>query len=183
MWSLPTEPLHRACTRYGPGRLPGAKRPDVGAGYAAASAALAATVLFAATAIAGETIGVLSSNDGLVWFAFAGLALPIVIPTAFLVGVAVWRLLPSDVPFFGPVAGLLGTLGTYVASLPTVTVILTASAVPWALRWRPRERGGVLGRRGRRRVHAHVVGHVPCRGRERRSLHHRRRGVRVRRSR
>ena len=129
MWTLPTQPLHRACTRYGPGRLPGADRPVVGAGYAAASAALAATVLFAATAIAGETIGVLSSNDGLVWFAFAGLALPIVIPTAFLVGVAVWRLLPSDVPFFGPVAGLLGTLGTYVASLLAVTVILTASAV------------------------------------------------------
>ncbi len=129
MWSLPTEPLHRACTRYGPGRLPGAKRPDVGAGYAAASAALAATVLFAATAIAGETIGVLSSNDGLVWFAFAGLAVPVVVPTAFLVGVAVWRHLPSDVPFFGPVAGLLGTLGTYVASLLTVTVILAASAV------------------------------------------------------
>ncbi len=129
MWSLPTRPLHRACTRYGPGRLPGAKRPAIGAGYAAAGAALAATVLFAVGAIAGETVGLLSSNDGLVWFAFAGLALPIVIPTAFLVGVAVWRLLPPDVPFFGPVAGLLGTLGTYVGSLLAVTVILTASAV------------------------------------------------------
>ena len=129
MWSLPTQPLHRACTRYGPGRLPGARRPDIGAGYAAASAALAATVLFAVGAIIGETVGLLSSNDGLVWFAFAGLAVPVVVPTAFLVGVAVWRLLPSNVPFFGVVAGLLGTLGTYVASLLAVTVILTASAV------------------------------------------------------
>ena len=128
MWSLPTQPLHRACTRYGPGRLPSAERPDIGAGYAAASAALAATALFAAAAIAGETVGLLSSNDGVVWFAFAGLALPAVLPTAFVVGVAVWRLLPAGTPFFGPVAGLLGTLGTYVGSLLTVTVILTASA-------------------------------------------------------
>ena len=125
---LPADSLHRACTRYGPGRLPGADRPAVGAGYAAASAALAATLLFAVGAITGETVGLLSSNDGIVWFAFAGLAVPVVLPTAFLVGVAVWRLLPSDVPFFGPVAGLLGTLGTYVASLIAVTVILTASA-------------------------------------------------------
>ena len=128
MRSLPTQPLHRACTRYGPGRLPGAERPDVGAGYVAASAALAATALFAVGAITGETVGLLSSNDGVVWFAFAGLALPIVIPTAFLVAVVVWRLLPSNIPFFGPVAGLLGTLGTYVASLLAVTLILTVSA-------------------------------------------------------
>jgi len=128
MWSLPTVPLHRACTRYGPGRLPEADRPDIGAGYAAASAALVASFLFAAAAIAGETVGLLSSNDGVVWFAFAGLAVPIVVPTAFVVGVVVWRLLPSEIPFFGPVAGLLGTLGTYVGSLLAVTLILTASA-------------------------------------------------------
>ena len=129
MWSLPTQTLHRACTRYGPGRLPGAERPDVGAGYAAASAALAATALFAVGAITGESVGLLSSNDGVVWFAFAGLAVPVVIPTAFLVGDVVWRLLPARVPFFGAVAGLLGTLGTYVGSLLAVTVILTASVV------------------------------------------------------
>lgn len=128
MRSLPTDPLHHACTRYGPGRLPGADRPDVGAGYAAASAALAASFLFAAVAIGGETIGVLSSNDGLVWFAFAGLAVPVVVPTALVAGIVVWRLLPSNIPFFGPVAGLLGTLGTYVGSLLTVTLILTVAA-------------------------------------------------------
>ncbi|AUX09297.1 hypothetical protein AArcSl_1668 [Halalkaliarchaeum desulfuricum] len=70
----------------------------------------------------------LSSNDGVVWFAFAGLAVPVVVPTAFVVGVVVWRLLPSEHPFFGPVAGLLGTLGTYVASLLVVALILTVSA-------------------------------------------------------
>ena len=128
MRSLPTDPLHRACTRYGPGRLPGADQPDVGAGYAAASAALAASFLFAAAAIGGETVGLLSSNDGLVWFAFAGLAVPVVVPTALVTGIAVWRLLPSDIPFFGPVAGLLGTLGTYIGSLIAVTLILTVAA-------------------------------------------------------
>ncbi len=128
MRSLPTQSLHRACTRYGPGRLPGADRPDVGAGYAAASAALLASFLFATAAIVGETVGVLSSNDGAVWFAFAGLAVPIVVPTAFVVGVVVWRLLPSNIPFFGPVSGLLGTLGTYVGCLLTVTLVLMASA-------------------------------------------------------
>jgi hypothetical protein len=34
------------CQRYGPGRLPGASRPAVGAGYAVATAALAAGVAF-----------------------------------------------------------------------------------------------------------------------------------------
>lgn len=129
MRSLPTDSLHRVCTRYGPGRLPGANRPDVGAGYAAASAALIASLLFAAGVIIGEFVGVVSSNDGVVWFAFAGLAVPVVVPTALVVGIAVWRLLPSDLPFFGPIAGLLGTLGTYVGTLLVVMLILTASAV------------------------------------------------------
>jgi hypothetical protein len=71
----------------------------------------------------------LSSNDGLVWFAFAGLAVPVVVPTALVTGIAVWRLLPSDIPLFGLVAGLLGTLGTYAGSLIAVTLILTAAAV------------------------------------------------------
>ena len=127
MRSLPADSLHCVCTRYGPGRLPGADRPDVGAGYAAASAALAASFLFATTAIGGETVGVLSSNDGLVWFAFAGLAVPVVVPTALAAGIVVWQLLPSDIPFFGPVAGLLGTLGTYIGSLIALTLILTAA--------------------------------------------------------
>lgn len=94
----------------------------------AAGAALLASFLFAAAAIVGEAAGLLSSNDGLVWFAFVGLAISVVVPTAFVVGVVVWRLLPSETPFFGPVSGLLGTLGTYVGSLLIATLILTASA-------------------------------------------------------
>jgi len=128
MVSLPTEPLHRVCTRYGPGRLPGANRPDVGAGYAAASAALGASLLFATGAIVGETVGLLSSNDGVVWFAFTGLAVPVVVPTALVAGVVVWRILPSEIPFFGAVAGIFGTLGTYVGSLLALMLILTATA-------------------------------------------------------
>lgn len=48
---------------------------------------------------------------------------------ATVIGVLVWQILPSQLPFFGPIAGVLGTLGTYVGSLLVVTLILTASAV------------------------------------------------------
>ncbi|SNR23467.1 hypothetical protein [Halorubrum vacuolatum] len=123
-----TDTLHRVCHRYGPGRLPGANRPDIGAGYAAATAALAATFSFASAAILGELTGILPSNDGLVWFVFASLALPVVVPAAFVVAIIVWRLLPTDLPLFGPIAGLLGTLGTYVASLLALGLVLTLSA-------------------------------------------------------
>ena len=39
--------LRTTCKWYGPGRLPKAERRDVGAGYALASAATGATLLFA----------------------------------------------------------------------------------------------------------------------------------------
>ena len=123
-----TQHLHRVCKRYGPGRLPGAQRPAIGAGYAAATAALVAALLFAVAAITAEVVGLLSSNDGVVWFAFAGLAVPVVVPVAFAVGVAVWRLLPAALPFFGPLSGLLGTVGTYVGSLFAVALVLSGAA-------------------------------------------------------
>jgi len=128
MRSLHTDPLHHAYTRYGPGQLSGADRPDIGADYAAASAALVASFLFAPAAIADKTVGLLSSNDGVVWFAFTGLAVPVVVPIALVVGVVVWRFLPAEILFFGPVSEAFGTLGTYVGSLLAVTLILTASA-------------------------------------------------------
>ncbi|GAB6878307.1 hypothetical protein JCM17823_05810 [Halorubrum gandharaense] len=129
MRSLHTRSLQRACKRYGPGRLPGAARPDLGAGYAAASAALAASVLFAAAVLVADATGVVGTLDGPVLAAFAGMAVPIVAPTAFVVGVAVWRALPSTIPAFGPVAGLLGVLGTYVGTLLVVTSLLSASSI------------------------------------------------------
>lgn len=129
MKSRHTQYLHRVCQRYGPGRLPGAERLDIGAGYAAATAALVAALLFAVVAVVAETVGLLSSSDGFVWFAFAGIAVPVVVPVAFVVGLALWRFLPAELPFFGPVSGLLGTVGTYVGCLFAVAFVLTGSAI------------------------------------------------------
>ena len=46
MSTTAVETVGAFCKRYGPGRLPGANRPAVGAGYAVATAALAAAVAF-----------------------------------------------------------------------------------------------------------------------------------------
>ena len=53
-------PLGSVCKRYGPGRLPRADRRDIGAGYAAASGALALAVAYAIANFALSTLGVQS---------------------------------------------------------------------------------------------------------------------------
>lgn len=116
MWSLDTEALHNACKQYGSGRLPGAYRPDIGAGYAAGSAALVAAVLFAIGTILGDTLGLLSAGDGIVLAMMGGIALPLVVPTAFGVGVLVWRMIPQHLPYFGPLTGVLGVIATYLGA-------------------------------------------------------------------
>ena len=115
-----------ACKRYGPGRLPYANRHDIGAGYAAATAAFAATVLYATTTGVGAAL----FTDG-AWIAnllFPALALPFVVPAAFLVGVTGWRLLPSSSTTAGIVAGVLGVIATYLVTLILVGALLTATA-------------------------------------------------------
>lgn len=118
--------LHGACTRYGPGRLPGADRPDIGAGYAAASAALAATALVAAVIVAPDVFAQGASAAGGVLF--FGFALPFVLPAAFAVGVLGWRLLPSHRPIAGVALGALGTLATYVLASLLLGVAITVGA-------------------------------------------------------
>lgn len=49
-------------------------------------------------------------------------ALPLVVPVSFVSAVLVWRTLPSDVPYFGSIAG---SLSTVAASLPAGTVLVT----------------------------------------------------------
>ena len=112
------------CERYGPGRLPGASRPAIGAGYAVATAALAAAVVFiAVTGIRTLLVfGSLPITGGL-WY-FGLLAIPLVVPAAFIGGAVAWRLLPESMSYRGPLAGLLATVLTYVVS--TLLILLAA---------------------------------------------------------
>lgn len=109
--------LETTCKQYGPGRLPKAERRDIGAGYALASAATGATLLFV---LITWSLYALGSPIGTDW-EFLGtmglIALPFVVPASFISTVIVWRTLPSDVPYFGASAGVLATLGTYLLVL------------------------------------------------------------------
>lgn len=119
--------LRNACKRYGPGRLPNADRPDIGAGYAAASAAVLATGLFGILLSVRAGLG--TSGDWIASFLFPAFALPVVVPSAFLIGIAGWRLLPSSSTITGIIAGGLGAIATYLVSLVLLGGVLTAAAV------------------------------------------------------
>src|SRR6056297_3130408 len=104
------------CHRYGPGRLPGAERRAVGAGYAFATAALLASVAF--VALYGVQLLVLVGPDGLQvspgGLLYFGLRAPLfVVPAAFAAGALAWRLVPRDLPYYGPVSGVVATVLTY----------------------------------------------------------------------
>ena len=121
--------LGTSCKRYGPGRLPRAERRDIGAGYALASAATGATLLFA---LISWSLHALESPIGSDW-EFLGtmalIALPLVVPTSFTSAVIVWRTLPSDIPHFGATAGVLATLGTYLLALLVLFALNVAALV------------------------------------------------------
>jgi len=101
---------------------PSASRPAVGAGYAVATAALAAAVAFVVltgveTLPSGETIAETGSPTR-----FELLAIPLVVPAAFVGGAVAWRLLPESTSYRGPLAGMLATVLTYVGA--TLLVVL-----------------------------------------------------------
>jgi len=123
------QPLGRICKRYGPGRLPRAEQRDLGAGYAAASGAFALAVAYAIANFALSTLGVQSDFVDPFWGYSALLAIPIVVPSAFVAATLVWRSLPQRVPWFGVVAGGLATALTYVFSLALTFVV----ALPLAM--------------------------------------------------
>lgn len=123
MQSPQLQTLHTICKRYGP---PHADKPDIGAGYAAATAAFVATMLYGAAISIGAVLGM--GIDGAVNLVFATFALPFVVPAAFLVGVAGWRLLPSYSSIAGVVAGGLGAIATYLVTLLLVGTLLVVTA-------------------------------------------------------
>ncbi|WP_092734761.1 hypothetical protein [Halopenitus persicus] len=126
---LPSPPitLRTACKQYGPGRLPKADRPDIGAGYAAASAAVFATVLFGI--VLSVSAGRGTSGEWISSFLFPALALPIVVPSAFFLGVVGWRLSPASSSITGIIAGGGGAIATYLVSLVLIGGVLTVGSV------------------------------------------------------
>ncbi len=126
MQSFEFHTLHAVCTRYGPGRLPQAERGDIGAGYAAAAAAFIATVLYGSAVSIGAVLGM--GFDAAVNLVFAALALPFVVPAAFLVGVGGWQLSPSYSSTAGIIAGGVGTIATYLVTLVLFGMVLTVFA-------------------------------------------------------
>jgi hypothetical protein len=117
------------CERYGPGRLPGADRRTIGAGYAGAAAALGVALLSALAMAVSEFVGPpLGAGDGALGLV-ALAALPFVVPMAFLAGLLVWRFLPDGGTYTGLVGGLLATLGTYLGSLAVLYVLVVVLAL------------------------------------------------------
>lgn len=118
--------LGRVCKRYGPGRLPRADNRVIGAGYAGASAAVAIATVFALGMFGLSQYGPTLETWAIAsfWGVSALVAIPIVLTTAFAAGVVTWRALPSSIPYFGAVAGLLATVLTYLLSLAVVFAIL-----------------------------------------------------------
>jgi hypothetical protein len=120
----------RLCRRFGPGRLPGAENRAIGRGYAVATAALSAAVLFVLLACGSvllTTVSEFQFSSGNLgsFFALYGLAaIPFVVPAAFLAGAIVWRTLPEGTRYFGPVAGVLATALTYVIGLAILAVVI-----------------------------------------------------------
>lgn len=114
------------CKRYGPGRLPGADNRAVGAGYAFATAALLESVAFVALIgvamlVAAGPGGLQVSPGGLLYF---GLRAPLFVVPAPAAGALAWRLVPRDLPYYGPVSGLVATVLTYVGAAVLVAVAI-----------------------------------------------------------
>ena len=119
------------CKRYGPGRLPGASRPTVGAGYAAATAALAVAVAFVVLASALTLLfGMVfvGPTELVISLAYVGLlAIPLVVPVAFFCGAVAWQLLPKSMSYRGFLVGMLATVLTYVGTTLLVVPLLMAT--------------------------------------------------------
>lgn len=116
--------IHAACNRYGPGRLPKAENHAVGAGYAAASAAVCAAAVYAGLATAADGVGLTAAPYANV--AVAALALPFFAAAAFVIGFVGWIRVTPKSPAWGLVAGVLGAVATYGVVLVAVGIPITA---------------------------------------------------------
>ena len=125
---LPIARFAALCKQYGPGRLPYADRREIGAGYAMATTATVATVTFILVMQVPGLPEVLPTGDDAVYF--GSIALPIVVPSAFVAGVIAWRSATPELSRFGPVAGLVATGVTYLfGSLAIGAVLMIRSLV------------------------------------------------------
>ena len=111
---------------YGPGRLPGAHRRTLGAGYAFASTAFVGTsiiflAIFLLSLIPGGGEGDVTALGVLTLFVYV-----LVTPSAFVSAWLVWRFLPSGSP-----AGAIGGVGTVALTYLFSTVLLVL-AVLWS---------------------------------------------------
>mgnify|MGYP006287352869 FL=1 len=116
----------RLCHRYGPGRLPRADDRAIGAGYAGASAAVVAAILFGAVVTLAGTLGVGGARE-LAPFGLA--AIPLIVPGAFLAGWVTWRYLPAETTYLGPIAGTVAVLLTYLIAVALLLPVLVVAFV------------------------------------------------------
>ena len=117
------------CHRYGPGKLPRAEERGIGAGYACAGAALLAALTFAGVMLLLWLFGPEPLLAGTLGRA-AIVAIPVVVPGAFVAGWATWTGLPAERERFGARAGAIAAGATYVvASAFLVPLLLAASYV------------------------------------------------------
>jgi len=139
MPSLPIARMAAVCKQYGPGRLPYADRREIGAGYAMATTAVVAAVAFV---LAGQIPGLSEATTiGPFWFGYVGIpegiaavqtaavAIPVVVPSAFVSGVLAWRAATPDLSRFGPIAGLVATGLAYPIGSLAVGVVVTVPSV------------------------------------------------------
>nr|WP_253805857.1 hypothetical protein [Haloferax sp. Q22] len=105
----------RLCYRYGPGRLPYAGRNDVGGGIAMAATGLLAITLWFGAAGLLTLVGAMNGTLGFV-FGLGLVAVPVAIPTSFIVGTLLWRRLRAneDRQWYGAVFGGLTAFGSLV---------------------------------------------------------------------
>lgn len=118
--------LHAVCKRAGPGRLPGADSADLGAGYAAATAAIAATALYGVVLIVYAGATEPSALVGTMLFVTA--AMPVVVPAAFVVGIVGWRLMPTTSDAVGALTGIFGVVATYAIATALTVALVTLAA-------------------------------------------------------
>lgn len=113
--------LVRVCKGYGPGRLPYARRRDVGAGYAMATVAAVTTTVFI---LATQLFGFFTITSATRSMTFVGYAGPLsrqvfgmvtTVPAGFITGAAVWRV-PSLRSWRGVPAGVVAMLLMYPVS-------------------------------------------------------------------
>lgn len=105
----------RLCHRYGPGRLPYAGRNDIGGGIAMAATGLLAITLWFGAAGLLTLVDAMNGTLGFV-FGLGLLAVPVAIPTSFIVGTLLWRRLrpDDDRQRYGALFGGLTALGSLV---------------------------------------------------------------------